>query len=385
MVVLYYTQTYFLDAALETLQSLKNVSKLHLLIEISPESKKSTILHITSLASFNTIEHWEQVLDKRIANKIAKYFQGIASVHFVVHKSPRAISLSSLFVCAKVKHFIRQLSPDMLHFDTVSVRSLGLLSLTRKYQMNITVHDPVPHSGEYSWKTSLAKFLFYRNANHFFFYSDFAQQQFRLNYPLIKRSSSLFRFQPFSFMRELLPDTISRDDYILFFGRMSRYKGIDILLDAIPMVLAKYPTTKFVIAGSVENISLHHNTLVAHSNSVKLILNYLSADCLADLIAHSKFIVCPYRDATQSGVLMTAFAFKKTVLATNVGAFPEYIIDGENGILLHPNALSLTTAICMALSNDYYKVLQKNINPYFSSFYDNENCDSFIGSYASRN
>ncbi|MEI2749884.1 MAG: glycosyltransferase [Ferruginibacter sp.] len=67
------------------------------------------------------------------------------------------------------------------------------------------------------------------------------------------------------------------------------------------------------------------------------------------MIENSKFIVCPYRDATQSGVLMTSYAAGKMVLATNVGSFPEYIQDGVNGLLAEVTPESIAQKIIEGL------------------------------------
>ncbi len=84
---------------------------------------------------------------------------------------------------------------------------------------------------------------------------------------------------------------------------------------------------------------------------------------LATLILHAKFIVCPYKDATQSGVLMTAFGLNTPVIATNVGSFPEFIKDNVNGLLVTPNdPQKLAEGMCFALLNEHYKTLAQNIN-----------------------
>ena len=382
MIVLYYTQTYFLDGALETLQSLKQISELHLLIEISPESKKSTVIDVPSLEGFNTIEKFKNVVSQQVWEKFASYFEGIVSVHFVVHKSNHAFSPLSFYVSRLVKKYINQLNPDIIHFDTVSVRAIGLTTLARNYKINITVHDPLPHSGESSWKTNFAKYLFYRKARHFLFYSAFAQYQFKKHYSYLKPNSNLIRFQPFSFMRSSITPSGLGKKYILFFGRMSPYKGIDILLDAIPKVLTQHPSSTFVLAGNTDNYTLDHQTLLDHKNSVIILPGYLSTSQLADLIENAIFIVCPYRDATQSGVLMTAFAFGKTVIATNVGAFPEYISNGVNGLLTEPNSIALAETICQALTDDYYKNLQQQVIASFSPLHDANNRTALLNSYS---
>jgi glycosyltransferase involved in cell wall biosynthesis len=83
-----------------------------------------------------------------------------------------------------------------------------------------------------------------------------------------------------------------------------------------------------------------------------------------ELIRKAKFIVCPYRDATQSGVLMTAMAMHKCVVATNVGSFPEYIQDDYNGLLSFPNPIDLALNLNKALKDDYYLKMNENIKNY---------------------
>jgi glycosyltransferase involved in cell wall biosynthesis len=78
---------------------------------------------------------------------------------------------------------------------------------------------------------------------------------------------------------------------------------------------------------------------------------------------------------------MTAFALGKTVLATHVGAFPEYIRDKHDGFLIEPNHSALSIAISKLLSANYYLELQANVNPLFSSSYDIQNQQSFLGAY----
>lgn len=381
MVAVYYTQTYYLDAALETIQSLKKIAKVHLLIEIAPESKKSTIIDVESLDGLDVIESFKAVLGEEKYSRFLPYLNGVASVHFVVHATKKSFSPIVFFNARKVINFINNLSPDALHFDTVSARAIGLIRLAKKYNIHITVHDPVPHSGEASWKKKMTTFLFYRKAGTFFFYSKFAKDQFDIHYPKLKKNTSLLRFQPFSFIRQFASKNNSAGDHILFFGRMSPYKGIDILLESIPLVLNQFPEAKFILAGNQDHLAKNIDSLVTNKDSVTIISDYLGIEQLSRLISNSKFVVCPYRDATQSGVLMTAFALGKPVLSTKVGAFPEYIIDGHNGLLTDPDAKSFAYVICKALSGDNYLQLAQNINSRFSDSVDEENQISLWNAY----
>ena len=177
----------------------------------------------------------------------------------------------------------------------------------------------------------------------------------------ISQKINQLRLQPYSFVSKFkkLPSTIT--PYILFFGQLSYYKGIDLLLEAIPKVLAHYPDEHFIIAGKSNGFILDRKLLDQYPQHITFIDNYLSIEQLSHLIHGAKFVVCPYREATQSGVLMTAFAMGKTVLATNMGAFPEYISDGINGMLTNANPNSIAKAIGSMLESNHYLDMEKNI------------------------
>jgi glycosyltransferase involved in cell wall biosynthesis len=175
------------------------------------------------------------------------------------------------------------------------------------------------------------------------------------------------RLLPYSFISQFKQISNTDSHYILFFGQLSYYKGIDILLKAIPKVLENYPHEHFVIAGKSNGFFFDKKLLDQYSQHVTFIDDYLSVEQLSQLIHASKFVVCPYREATQSGVLMTAFAMGKTVLATKIGAFPEYISDGVNGMLVNGDAQSIANGMHSMLKSNRYLDLEKNISRGYSS------------------
>lgn len=367
MVVLYYVNTYYLDAALETIQSLKKVVDLHVVIEISPESKKTNIIDIDDLTNYNYIEPIENVLSNSNYNQIKRYFTGILSVQFLIFKHRKSFSYASFKTAFKFNQYLNNIKPDCVHFDSVSPRIVGLLPFLFNTKVFITVHDPLPHSGEGSWKIQLTEFLYFKFARGLFFYSHFACDQFSATHSNVYSKKQIINFQPFTYIQQFSSHKETEESAILFFGRILHYKGVDLLLNAIPIILKKYPFQKFIIAGESINCALDVSFLSNYASNITYIDSYISTDLLASLIAHSKFVVCPYRDATQSGVLMTSNALGKIVLGTNVGAFPEYIFDNINGILMEPNHLSIANKIIQALDNNFYKDLEKLVNSNHSS------------------
>ena len=381
-VVVYYTHTYFLDATLETIQSIKDNVELHILIELAPESKHSTIINIDCIEHFNTIEPAEKVLGYVKWLQLKSYFDGVASVNFLIHKNKQGFSTDSFKVAWIAGKWIKNLNPDIIHFDTISQRALGLFPFILGRKNFITIHDPLPHSGEDTWKQRLTKIIFFPIANGFFFYSKFAYHQFKSRYPNSKTFSNVIHLQPYSFIKQYIDHSNYETDlFILFYGRISKYKGIDILLNAIPLVLKSFPNEKFVIVGKCDSFKIDPLLVSKYRNNLIFVSTYLSIEDLAKCVLSAKFIVCPYRDATQSGVLMTSRSLGKTTIATNVGAFPEYIQDNHDGLLVNVDAFDLANTIIKALNNNYYKLLERNVNCNPDTSISLSNKESILNAY----
>ena len=149
---------------------------------------------------------------------------------------------------------------------------------------------------------------------------------------------------------------------ILFFGMVRKYKGLDILLDAMSDNKIKGLNLKLIIAGEfydskdkylrkISDLDLHNHIIINDSYiENKDVVNYF---CASDLV------VQPYLSATQSGVSMVAYNFNKPMLLTNVGGLSDYIKDQKHGYLVNPDAQSVASALL-----DFY---QKNREKSFVS------------------
>lgn len=86
---------------------------------------------------------------------------------------------------------------------------------------------------------------------------------------------------------------------------------------------------------------------------VKVVNRYVGMEELAGLLQNCALSVCPYTDATQSGVIMTSYSLCKPVVATNVGGLGEMVEDGKTGILVPPKDVAeLSDAIIALLKDD---------------------------------
>ena len=363
MRIAFHTSANFLDAALEVIQVLKREHTLCVFIEVTELSRKSTILDIESIEGLNFIEPPERVLNPIQLNQFKPYFEGLEQVRFIIHHNKRSLSPIGIWNGFKLGLYMKKLKLDVWHFDNLSMRILGLFPFVMLQPTVVSLHDPKPHSGEEDWKYDLNNWLFFRYVSAFVFYSKFAASQFQSAYPKQSQPTRSIKLLPYTFVRYYKSHPKKNDrPPILFFGRLSRYKGVDLLLDAIPEVLKHYPEQQFVIAGKpVNGYEVNESVIREFSQNIKVIPEYIHTSTLVNLIESSAFVVCPYRDATQSGVLSTTFALGKSILATRVGSFPEYIEAGSNGWLVEPDAKSLADGIIHMLHENRYEYYEATI------------------------
>lgn len=138
---------------------------------------------------------------------------------------------------------------------------------------------------------------------------------------------------------------------ILFFGRVDKYKGIEILLEAMPKVVEAYPDVKLCIAGN-GNMDAYADGLANCKNNLDLQNRWIKDEEVAGFLSWADFVVLPYTHATQSGVIPLAYAFSKPVVVTNVGCLDEQVINGKTGYLVEgSNSEALADAMIEMLSD----------------------------------
>ena len=144
---------------------------------------------------------------------------------------------------------------------------------------------------------------------------------------------------------------IKEENLVLFFGTIAENKGIEYLVMAEPYITSKVKNVKIVIAGS-GNLSKYIKYMKNRNNFI-IINRYINYDEGSILFQKTKIVVLPYTYGTISGIVITAYSFKKAIVATSSGLFPEIIEDGKTGILVPPrDPIALASAIVSLLKND---------------------------------
>jgi glycosyltransferase involved in cell wall biosynthesis len=139
---------------------------------------------------------------------------------------------------------------------------------------------------------------------------------------------------------------------LLFFGFIRKYKGLDILIEAIGILKqrneALYKSLYVVIAGEFYEDEEKYKSLIQDlgiSEVLALKTNFIPDNEVKYYLSCADVLVQPYKSATQSGVTPLAYDFELPMIVTNVGGLADNVPHGKVGIVCEPNAASFAKAI----------------------------------------
>lgn len=127
---------------------------------------------------------------------------------------------------------------------------------------------------------------------------------------------------------------------LLFFGFVRPYKGLDILIEAMPLVPEDLDV-RLTVAGEFwdgEDATRKRIEELGAADRIELVSRYLSESDAAEYFGRAHAAVLPYRSATGSGVVAVAYHYDVPVLITRVGGLPDVVVDGETGVIVPPES-----------------------------------------------
>lgn len=139
-------------------------------------------------------------------------------------------------------------------------------------------------------------------------------------------------------------------NYMLFFGFIRDYKGLDTLLTAMADERIRKAGLHLIVAGeyySKDNEALN-NKIIADNQlqtTVHLFTDFIPGGEVAYYFSAADVVVQPYKHATQSGITQIAYHFEKPMIVTNVGGLVEVVPDGKVGFVAEPDPTSVADAI----------------------------------------
>jgi glycosyltransferase involved in cell wall biosynthesis len=147
-----------------------------------------------------------------------------------------------------------------------------------------------------------------------------------------------------------------RGQTLLFFGLIRAYKGVDLLLRALPLVARERPDVRLVVAGDplepVEPLRRLASDLGVNER-IDWQLGFLPDDEVAEMLAHASVVVLPYRRRVDaSGVLALAIGHGLPIVASDVGSLGETVTEFGAGEVVPPEDVEALAAACVRLLGD---------------------------------
>lgn len=124
--------------------------------------------------------------------------------------------------------------------------------------------------------------------------------------------------------------SLAVEEFLLFFGRIDKYKGIGKLLDVYRDVEEKVPP--LVIAGN-GRFTVEEEALIALCDNLHVLNRYIQDGEMVWLFKHCTGVVLPYIEATQSGVIPIAYHFGKPVVVSNINGLTQFVAEGKTGLI----------------------------------------------------
>jgi glycosyltransferase involved in cell wall biosynthesis len=285
-----------------------------------------------------------------------------SSVELHLFETPRIRqTYSHLTMLANLVAQIRAVAPDVVHFQhghlTFNLLALPLLG---RYPLVLTVHDASIHLGDGESRRT-PQWVHDRachKAQNTIVHAPQVKESLVGRLGLAPESVHVVPHVVIGQDATAIPEEAQQeepqdgDPLILFFGRIWEYKGLEYLIRAEPLIAARVPRAKIVIAGTGEDFD-RYTRMMQNPDHFILHNEYVSDEKRAALFRQASVVVLPYVEASQSGVIPIAYSFQKPVVATTVGGLPEMVDHGETGYLVPPrDPQALADAIVPLLENE---------------------------------
>ena len=156
-------------------------------------------------------------------------------------------------------------------------------------------------------------------------------------------------------------------DRLLFFGYIRRYKRLDLLLEAFrTLANAGVINLELVVAGSCDDWGAYQQ-LINDRMRIDARIGMVANKDIPDLVSSCHYLILPYQDATQSGVLSLAYHYNKPVIASDIEAFADDVIPGRTGYVFKSLSHDSLVSVLKAVSSQHesaYEALTQNVREF---------------------
>jgi glycosyltransferase involved in cell wall biosynthesis len=255
--------------------------------------------------------------------------------------SGRIREIDGLRQLARIRSEINEFGADVTHFQQATMVDprVFVAAARRPRHYAVTLHDPSVHPGDHHPSRvffALERAMF-TGAGVTFTHGQALVEETRKRKPWLRGPIEIVPHG----VDVLHPAPLPEVPTLLFFGRISHYKGLDVLLDAMPRVWEAAPTTRLVIAGYGQ---IPESDALADAR-VDVRNEHVPESVVPELYNGATAVVLPYRQASQSGVGSLAKSYGRASIVTDEGGLPELVADGSGIVVPSEDVGALANAL----------------------------------------
>ncbi|MBP7829939.1 MAG: glycosyltransferase family 4 protein [Kiritimatiellae bacterium] len=256
------------------------------------------------------------------------------------------------WLARRVRRDILAWGPTVLHVNSGHITyPLFVPGLAARVPVIATLHDVYPHLGERRPVEGFKLSALLRHARRFIVNGHALKEQAVRRWGLAPDRVEVLPVIMSSRIGAWAGDAAEQPFDILLFGRIHEYKGVGVMLAAMPEILRRVPRARLVIAGQ-GSLDRWAGLLAPVRDRVELHNRFIPDRELARFFARCAVVVLPYVEASQSGVEPIAACFARPVVAARVGALAEAVEHGKTGLLVESRDPSrLAGALVSLLEN----------------------------------
>ncbi len=301
----------------------------------------------------------------------------------------RMINSINPFSWIKTGRYIQSQKPDLvivrywIPFLAPALGTILRLAKSNKFTKVICIADNI-HPHESRWGDRILTHYFNTPVDGYVLMSEEVKKDFLslgFNQPYVVQPHPLFdqfgtRISQAEARKSLGMDPAK--PVLLFFGLIRKYKGLDLLLEAMANERIRATAVQLLIAGECYEDSEKYHSLIQRlnlSDRVRFINTFIPNDQVALYFSAADALVQPYRHASQSGVTPLAMHFDTPMIVTDVGGLKESVIHEQTGIVTHPTSDSIATGILrffeLQTLNNFKQNIENEKHKYsWSSFFN---------------
>ena len=254
----------------------------------------------------------------------------------------KSLNLNNYFVLIKT---IKRYAPDCIVSTMVHPWHNVIFFLLRKNIKRIKIiHDVRPHRGEDNVLFRILNYLDIHISDYWIVLTQKARDQL-VELGINNANVCVIPHANFACYAKNEIKPANKVFYrMAFIGRINKYKGLDVLLEAFRNVRLQIPNLRLRIAGNGD-CTAYQPIFDELADSLDLDIRWIPDNEISNKLYDIDFVVLPYTEATQSGVIPLAYAFGKTVIATNVGGLSEQVPENVGILIQANNRMALENAL----------------------------------------